>query len=80
MKLDDIIRHICPIESVVIYCDRENEPVYEGFLLDLPWYLLDYYLDSNEEYEAIHSFYNKENNSNGLVINLIENYCDEEIE
>lgn len=79
MKLNDIIRHICPIENVVIYCDREDEPVYEGFLLDLPWYLLDYYLDTNDEYEAIHSFHSEENKY-GLVINLIEDFYIEETE
>ena len=56
MKLSELIRHLDATGFIKIYTpDSGDEPEYEGGILDIPWYFLDYSLDTDKggEYEAI---------------------------
>lgn len=80
MKFKDIIKHIDAVNTEVeIYVGcNYDEPDFRGHVLDIPWYFLDYYLDSNEEYESICVKHDEVTNKSYLVLNLIEEL--EEIE
>lgn len=56
MIFSELIRHLDATSFIKIYTsDYGNEPEYEGAILDIPWYFLEYELDTSEkdEYEAI---------------------------
>jgi hypothetical protein len=44
MQLKDIIRLFDPLSYIRIYDKEEEDSIYEGFVLDIPWYLLNYYV------------------------------------
>lgn len=65
LKLKDIIEYLDPVNSCkieIIWKSNESydndikpEEVFEGSVLDIPWYLLEYslYNDPHEEFNAI---------------------------
>lgn len=78
IKFKKIIKLFDPLNYCKIYTTEDESPVFTGFVMDIPWYLLDYYLDNpkGDDYQAIGSFYDPTpENSNyryGLEINLKE--------
>ena len=61
-----------PVTKIVIWTQdnrEENGPDWEGWLLDMPWFYMDYELDMEGEEEPIHL--SLANNEVILVVNLI---------
>lgn len=52
MKLEKIIRLIDPLDRIILWSAEdiemaeragdEPEPIYDGYIMDMPWYLLDF--------------------------------------
>lgn len=72
MKLKKIIEYLDTLQycKVFIAEDGEEEPIFEGGIIDIPWSLLDYYLDNDYNGEAITVY--KDDNDYGFVIYLRE--------
>lgn len=51
MKLINWIEFINPNINVIIFVDNEQEARYEGLLLNMPWYLINYEIGRNNEDE-----------------------------
>lgn len=82
MKLKTILPHLDKIAKVVLWNTGvmingkiEEEKVFEGIIMDIPWVYLDYFLDSDEEGEAIdvRPVYGSETNRCNFVICIKEN-------
>ena len=66
MKLKDVIGYLNGLDRVVVTqtdaylagtpSENDVEEVYRGSIMDIPWYLLDYYLDNSLDGEAIGVF------------------------
>jgi len=66
MKLKDIIRYLNGIDYIQITQtdaflkgspnENEAEEIFCGHVMDIPWYLLDYYLENSLDGEAIGVF------------------------
>lgn len=55
LKLKHLIKYLEPIDHISIwqedvYIDDSKNPeeIFKGFVMDIPWYLLDYYLAKGE--------------------------------
>jgi hypothetical protein len=48
MKLKDIIKMFDPLSAIIIYETGEEDEVWSGSVLDIPWYYLDYYIIDSE--------------------------------
>ena len=86
MKLGDIIKYLEMLSYVEIWQDdvfletseREDksELIYSGTVMDIPWYIMDYYLHNTSDYEAIGTgIYRAENSSHDqpmLSISVVE--------
>jgi hypothetical protein len=65
MKLKKIINYLDKRSFCKIWINDEEDPVYEGYIMDIPWYLLDYPLCNDSNGEAIGAVYDKDaTNSN----------------
>lgn len=60
MKVKKLLKHIDFLEHITIiqtdaYVDKNHEPdeIFTGNVMDVPWYIGDYYLDTNDENESI---------------------------
>ena len=80
MKFGKVIRFMHPEDYVVINMIDKNgdwiEPVYEGYVIDVPWSYLDYPL-FNDELEDIYAIsarqYEEDKNpAYGFVVNIEE--------
>ena len=80
LKLNDVIRLFDPLVRVVVWTDDQDpeddneEPAYEGSLLDLPWYFLDYEIGSYDpEWDGAFLFRDSlgEGKGAGIVMCLI---------
>ena len=79
LKLKDIIYMIDPIVDVIIWTQdniEANGPDWEGWLLDLPWFYLDYEIGSldpnaDEPISFREDLGETHNHRSGIVINLI---------
>lgn len=73
MKLNDVIRLFEPFIDVKIWIkeDEENEPAFEGSLIDIPWIYLDMYIDVNDKGEGF-DVYNDDAGKAILAIYLRE--------
>lgn len=75
MKLGDIIKYLDKFSNVIIwqtdvYIDKqEDEKIFEGFVMDIPWIYLDYYLDGDESISADNF---DETKKNGFIITVRE--------
>ena len=81
MKLKNIIKYLDVISNVIIwqedvYTDKnEAEVIYEGSVLDIPWYILDMYLSNSPDGEAIsaRNYGDKDNPTKaGFIISVVE--------
>lgn len=75
MTLMDFLKVIEPVDDITIYGDREEEPLFKGRVLDVPWIFTDCEIKREEKEEPIH-FYIYQNefgtNSIMIVVNIIE--------
>lgn len=74
MKFKKWLKAVDPITDVRIYTQEEEEPVFEGSMSDIPWYLLDYSIgtESNEKPIYIITYRNEHKiELPMIVINLI---------
>lgn len=75
MKLGDIIKYLDMLSNVIIWQTdvhidkQEDEKIFEGSIMDIPWVYLDYYLDGDESISA-DSF--NEAGKNGFIITVKE--------
>lgn len=59
MQVKDIIRNLDSLSQIkIIQMDAFNneiaeEGIFYGSVLDVPWYIMDYYLDNDEDGEAL---------------------------
>lgn len=76
MKLKKVIKYLDKLSHCKIWVYNEEDPTYEGSVMDIPWYLLDYFLCNDDNGEAIGVGYDeKANNPNYrsyLAIYLLE--------
>ena len=67
MLLKDWIKFVFPFIDVVIFSQEEEEPIYEGNIFDIPWWIADCELDTSNEYnEPIEVL----NGNNGAYIHI----------
>lgn len=70
MKLIDLLKYMDPMTKMTIYIDDEPEdPTFEGYVMDIPYYLLDcklYKRDEGDDWEGIRAY--KKDDNVGLVI------------
>lgn len=70
MKLIDLLRYMDHLTKITIYTDDEPEDaVFEGDVMDTPYYLLDcklYKRDEGDDWEGIRAY--KKDDNVGLVI------------
>lgn len=77
MKLGEIIKYLDKLSNVIIwqtdvYINKDKpEIVFEGFVMDIPWIYLDYYLDNSGDGEAIEAC-KYVNDKSGFVISIQE--------
>ena len=87
MQLKDIIRYLDCTDSVIIWQDDvyvdeyKPEQIFEGSIMDIPWYILDFYLSNTKDGEAIsaRNWGEKYNNKCGFIISVrepLEEECD----
>lgn len=55
MKLKKLLKHISIRENIVIIINNDDEPIYEGTRLNIPWSLIDLPLDTEKSNESIYS-------------------------
>lgn len=55
MKLKKLLKHIGAYENIIIIINEDDEPVYEGTRLNIPWSLLDLPLDTEKFSGSIYS-------------------------
>ena len=55
MKLKKLLKHIDICEDVVIFINEEDEPIYKGTCLDVPWSLINLPLNTEESSGSIYS-------------------------
>ena len=60
MKLKKIIKYLDKLSHCKIWINDEEDPAYEGCIMDIPWYLLDYPLCNDSNGEAIGAGYDKD--------------------
>ena len=59
MKLKKVIKYLDKLSHCKIWINEEEDPAYEGCVMDIPWYLLDYSLNNDGDGEAIGAAYDK---------------------
>lgn len=64
MKLKKLLKHIDFCEDVIIYVNEEDEPIYRGNCLDVPWSLIDLPLSIGNSDGSI---YTKVENGKGYI-------------
>lgn len=64
MKLKKLLKHIDFCEDVIIYVNEEDEPIYRGNCLDVPWSLIDLPLSIGSSDGSI---YTKVENGKGYI-------------
>lgn len=70
MKLGEIIRQLECSDNVsidILDGDGWDEGVFEGSILDIPWYMLDYTLQSHDNGEAISVYIDKKGQSSFCI-------------
>ena len=76
MKLKDWIEIVDPIVDVTIWIENDDEPIFEGNMMDIPWWLIDYEIGRrNDPEEPIYVYAKKHNNgyyNPCIVINLLD--------
>ena len=55
MKLKKLLKHIDVCEDVVIFINEEDEPIYKGACLDVPWSLISLPLNTEATSGPIYS-------------------------
>ena len=64
MKLKKLLKHIDFCENVIIYVNEDDEPIYCGSCLDVPWSLINLPLNSEGSEGSI---YTKVENEKGYI-------------
>lgn len=75
MKLIDWIKQVDPIVDVIIWFPEEEEPIFKGALLNIPWTLTEKEIgrkNQDDDEEPIYISMN-ENHLPVIVINLLDN-------
>ena len=82
LQLKDIIKYLDWSNDVVIHqgdtCinpevqDEPWEEIFEGDVMSIPWYLLNYYLTNDKDSEAISSCFDREKNMPYIELYLCE--------
>lgn len=77
MKLKDIIPLIDWLSHVIIWTEdsvEDEEPAFDGIVMDIPWIYLDYYIGrpEGETEEPIYISRKEKTNEPIMVINLLE--------
>lgn len=60
MKLKTVIKYLDQIAHCKIWISDEKDPIYEGSVMDVPWYLVDLPLYNDDKGEAIGAGYDKD--------------------
>lgn len=55
MKLKKLLKHIGIYENIIIIINDDDEPIYEGTRLNIPWSLVDLPLDTEKSNGSIYS-------------------------
>lgn len=55
MKLRELVKHIDIYEDVVIFINEDDEPIYKGTCLNIPWSLINFPLNTEESSGSIYS-------------------------
>lgn len=75
MILKDWLKCIDPllVDVVIWTSDDREEPAFEGSVLDIPWYLVDYSIGRGEfsENEDEPIYFSIKKNENGVILPLI---------
>ena len=53
MKLKKLLKHIDVYEDVVIFINEEDEPIYKGACLNVPWSLISLPLNTGSIYSGV---------------------------
>lgn len=74
MKLKKLIKYMDSLTEVIIWGDNEEEPLFKGCILYIPWHLIDLEIGrkNSPEDEPIYIYNDKEKNDAIMVINVIE--------
>lgn len=64
MKLKKLLKHTDFCENVIIYVNEDDEPIYRGSCLNIPWSLIDLPLNSEGSNGAV---YTKVENGKGYI-------------
>lgn len=80
LKVKDIIRLMSKLDSIIIwqedvYVDGEPEQIFYGSVIDIPWYILDFYIaEPNEEGEPLsaHCYGKEYDNRSGFILYVRE--------
>lgn len=76
MKLGDIIKYLDILSNVIIWQtdayinEQKDVKIFEGFVMDIPWIYLDYYLNGDESISADN--FNEKTEKNGFIISVRE--------
>lgn len=74
MKFKDIINLLDPLSRVVLWIDSQDddeEPAFDGYIMDIPWIYLDYEINAEMDYK-IRVSRSKDREEPFFVINLYE--------
>ena len=78
IKFGDIIKFLDPLSKVILWVNSENEnlnedePAFDGYIMDIPWIFLDYLIKDKVDYEIRVATHSKEKPEPTFVINLWE--------
>lgn len=74
MKMKKFIKLVDFLTTIRIFTpDDGDEPEWEGYLLEMPWYYLDYKIGrpAGDDEEPIYIYYDEDKRHNIMVINLL---------
>ncbi len=72
MKLKKIIKYLDCLSYCKIWINDEENPIYEGSVLDIPWHLLNLSLNNDDRGQAIDAGYDKDATNSYFAIFLLE--------
>ena len=77
IKLYELLKHTDSLVDVQIYTeDSDDEPEYQGSIMNIPWYYVDYYLNTTLDYEAVSVYFDRDRAKTYLILNLKEKLSD----
>ena len=79
IKFGDIINFFDPLSKVILWINYENEnlnedePAFDGCIMDIPWVYLNYLIKDKLDYEIRVATHSEQKSEPVFVINLWEN-------